>query len=145
MKTTLLALTLLTFVTPYRALAQPTAAKTPSTIVAGKVVWGSKIPEEQRKLNSTAAMYIFAKRGEGGPPVAVKRIAQPISIPYTFTLTTDDVMIAGSETKGSMKVIARISQSGAAMPVSKGDIEGATSKPVLSGAKDIELQLNTVK
>lgn len=117
----------------------------PGTIVSGKVTWGSKITEEQKKLKPGAVLYIFAKEGPQGPPLAVKRVAQPFSFPYPFVLTNDDVMMKGMKPGKFMKITARISQTGAAMPVAVGDIEGVTPKPVKNGAKDVSVQLDSIK
>ncbi len=121
------------------------SAASSEAIVEGKVAWGSKITEEQKKLKPGAVMYIFAKEGPQGPPLVVKRIAQPFSMPYTFSLTTEDMMIKGVKAPLVVKVTARISQSGSAMPVSPGDIEGVTPKPVKRGAKGVSVELNTIK
>ena len=124
------------------AVAAPESAK-----VAGKVKWGSKITETQKKLGSSAVLYIFARKAleAKGPPLAVKRIAQPFSLPTEFTLSGEDAMMPGMPFEGALKITARISQSGSVMPVSPGDIEGSTKKDVKPGAKGLEVELDSVK
>jgi hypothetical protein len=123
------------------------AAPGVSGTVSGKVTWSKKITEEQRKLPASAVLYIFARKaGEAkGPPMAVRRIPQPITLPVEFSLSAADSMMPGTPFEGPMQITARISKSGAVIPVQPGDIEGSTQKPIKTGTQNINVELADVK
>ena len=75
------------------------------------------------KLPANASLFVFVRSPDGGPPLAAKR--SPVSLPQDVELSASDSMIAGRAiTPGqSVSVIARISASGSALPVS-GDLYG---------------------
>lgn len=104
--------------------------------------------ELQKTLQDSAALYVIARRpGEpSGPPLAVKRFAGPLKFPVDFTLTASDVMLQGLSFDGNVAVSARVSQSGAAMPVNPGDIEGFAQAPFVPvGTSGVEVALTQVR
>ena len=70
-----------------------------------------------------ATLFIIARRGEGGPPLAVVRRAA--ALPVRVSLTDADAMLPGVSlaSGGPLKVIARISRSGQPSAAS-GDLFG---------------------
>ena len=103
----------------------------------------------EKKLTKTGVLYIFAKQAgpdsgpnDRTPPVAVIRVPNP-TFPQAFVITQKNVMIAGSEFKGPLHVIARYSPSGDALNKS-GAIEGLDGKfPSTDlGNKNLNIELN---
>jgi cytochrome c-type biogenesis protein CcmH len=88
-----------------------------------------------------AALFIVARSGEGGPPLAVKRIVSP-TLPFHFRLTQDDVMMQGRQFQGEVTVTARLDVDGGAGPASSGDLQGGTSAPVPVGGPPITVVIN---
>lgn len=104
--------------------------------------------ELQKQLKPTAALYLIARRpGEiTGPPLAVVKFGQPLLFPVDFSLSAKDMMMPGQTFEGNLVIMARVSQSGAAIPVNAGDVEGFMSAPYVPvGAKDVEIQLDQVR
>src|SRR5579872_2288281 len=98
-------------------------------------------PQLQAKIAPSAALFIIA-RPEGmqfGPPLAVKRLAQPFSFPLEFSISAQDAMMPNAQFSGKITVSARIAQSGAAVPASPGDIEGAAPAAVEPGKSKVEI------
>ena len=85
----------------------------------------------------------IARKSEGGPPAAVKRIADP-KFPLAFELGPQDSMVPGIEFTGPLSLKARLSRSGDAMPRA-GDIEGFHPDPVEPGQSGIEILLAQVR
>ena len=90
-------------------------------------------------------VFIFARAaGGGGMPLAIvqKRVAD---LPATFTLDDSQAMSPAARLSGAERVVitARVSKSGQAIP-QPGDLEGA-SAPVAPGARDIAIEIATVR
>jgi hypothetical protein len=128
-------------------VACPTMARTAKSTAAirGTVQISAEL---KNNIAPTAALYIIARpNGQTtGAPVAVKRYVAPFKFPIHFELTDKDAMIPNTPFKGSFTIVARISQTGSAMPATTGDLE--TSKPlnnVKPGKKPIKLVLDQLK
>ena len=115
--------------------------------VSGTVDWGGQIPKAQRKLAPSAILYIFAKKPGTAhqPPMAVVRFTQPLKFPIKFSLSGQNAMVPGMAFEGPMLITARIAQNGGVMPVTPGDIEGTSKKPLNVGTSDAVIRLDTVK
>lgn len=85
-------------------------------------------------------LYIFAKRFGGGMPMplAVQKIVSP-KFPVKFVLDESKKMVPNMPFKGPFVIVARISPSGGA--TDKSGVEAKTSKPILLGAKNIQLTI----
>ena len=113
--------------------------------ISGKV---ELAPGVEAKLAPTAVLYIIARdaSANAGPPIAVKRITQPLQFPVSFELTAADAMIPNTPFEGEMALTARVSQRGSAGPATSGDIEGAARKnPVEVGDDSVSIELNQVR
>ena len=88
-----------------------------------------------------AVLFIIARRGEGGPPLAVKRI-MGARFPLDFTLGPDDRMIQQMPFMGPLTVTARIDGDGNAMSRNPGDLQGAVPEPVATGTTGIDLVID---
>jgi cytochrome c-type biogenesis protein CcmH len=86
-----------------------------------------------------AVLFVIAKRGAGGPPVAVKRM-EPV-FPAKFVLTPSDNMIADGFVADDLQIIARLDVDGAAGPKGAGDREGTAQ---VSG-KNRQVSITIVK
>jgi cytochrome c-type biogenesis protein CcmH len=102
-----------------------------SAVIAGEV---RLAPGLAARMPPGAALFLIARRGPG-PPVAVKRVADP-RFPLAFTLGQADVM-GGSAFEGELEVLARLKMDGQAGPLAAGDLEGRTSAPVRVGTRDL--------
>jgi len=87
----------------------------------------------QQKAATASSLFVFVRSGEGGPPLAVKRL-NANALPTTVTLSDANVMMQGATLSGktNLSVTARLSMSGE--PIAQpGDIEGSaqwTGEPV---------------
>ncbi len=121
------------------------AALAASGCFSGKATLSGSVQLDEAlkgRVEPTAVLYVVARPVDGAnpPPLAVKRIPQPISFPYRFTLTDADVMIPGTPFKGRVSVSARIAQSGSAVPALAGDLESSAAPLRV----DLELRTSAV-
>ena len=96
-------------------------------------------------MKPTDVLFVIVRRPTGQPrPIAAKRIDGP-KFPVQFEITTDDVMVKGSELKGMVDVIARLDRDGQAGQAQPGDMEGRYDKnPTLPGGKDVNITIDKV-
>lgn len=103
----------------------------------------------EKKITKNGVLFIFAKQAgpdsgpnDRTPPVAVIKVDRP-TFPQAFVITQKNVMIAGSDFKGPLHVIARYSPSGDALNKA-GAIEGMDPKfPSTDlGNKNLNIELN---
>lgn len=92
------------------------------------------------KMPMKGSLFLFAKAegATGEPPVAVKKIESP-RFPLEFSLGPKDVMIPGTELKGPLQIVARLSPSGNALDT-KGVIEGDVRGQL--GSKNLKIKLS---
>jgi len=101
-------------------------------------------PELADAAPSGAFLFVIARRGGGGPPLAVKRIPDP-TFPFSFTLGPADRMIQQMPFEGPITLSARLDSDGDAISRAPGDLMGAaTGGPVAPGATGIRIVLDTV-
>jgi cytochrome c-type biogenesis protein CcmH len=101
------------------------AAAAPATPITGSIQLSIDIASSLAgKVAQGATLFVIARRGEGGPPLAVVRRAAG-TWPLRVTLTDADAMLPGVSlaSGGALKVIARVSGSGQPVAVS-GDLFG---------------------
>jgi hypothetical protein len=80
-------------------------------------------PEFAGGPRRTRCCFIIARHG-AGPPLAVKRIAEP-KFPFEFSIGPDDRMIKSMPFAGPIELTARIDGDGNATSRSPGDVMGA--------------------
>jgi len=92
---------------------------------AGKVLAGTVriAPDLAGKIGRGDVLYVIARRGPG-PPLAVKRIADP-AFPVSFRLSREDMVMASGPFEGEVSVVARVKKGGSAGPAQSGDLEGS--------------------
>lgn len=120
--------------------AQPGGPAPPPAATAGggEAVTGTITLGEgfDRKVPVGAILFLIARSAQGGgPPLAVKRIADP-KFPLDFSLGPDDRMIQQLPFVGPLQLSARLDADGNAMTRAPGDLQGqadATAQPGDSG------------
>lgn len=101
-------------------------------------------PALAARLSPGDVLFVLARQGEGGPPLAVKRFPRP-TFPLRYTLSAEDVMLAGVPFAGEVRVVALIKKGGAAGPPGPGDLEGTRSSgPVKVGASGVDITIDRV-
>ena len=113
----------------------------------GSVISGTLTvdPKLAWKISPSDVLFIIAKRtdGAGGPPVAVARYSD-LKFPFKYSLSQDNVMMAGGTFEGKLNVSARVSKSGEAMG-QMGDLSGVyPGNPVSVGESGIDFAINAV-
>lgn len=97
----------------------------------------------QPRIGDQATVYLIARAGESGPPLAAARVAMG---PFPLRFSLDDSMAMNPANTLSnhqeVVVIARISASGNPLP-QPGDLEGRVTG-VAVGAKDVKLVIDRV-
>ena len=106
-------------------------APDPAAVIAGQVRLGAGL---EGLVRPAAALFLIARRGPG-PPVAVKRIADP-RFPLAFTLSQADAM-AGGAFEGELELVARLKMDGRAGPLAAEDLEGRAPGAVRVGTRDV--------
>lgn len=90
-----------------------------------------------------AVLFVIARRGEGGPPLAVERIADPV-FPLAFSIGPEDRMIASMPFAGPLQLSARLDADGDAMTRQPGDLQGAAASPAQPGDTGVAIVLDEV-
>jgi cytochrome c-type biogenesis protein CcmH len=83
------------------------------------------------KVQPTDTVYIIARKGPGGPPLAVKRVTPP-AFPLTYELTEKDVMMGGPF-DGEVELTVRVDKDGDAMSKNPGDLFGKSAAAIKVG------------
>lgn len=96
------------------------------------------------KMTGSGTLFIIArpKGQEAGPPLAVKRIEDPI-LPIGFQMSQANVMIPTNRFEGEITLTAKWSQSGTPMQDTDGDLNGKMIEAIAVGTKDLKLVLDT--
>jgi hypothetical protein len=89
-------------------------------------------------LKPGGVLFVIAKEAGKPMPVAVLRIPDP-KLPYSFTLSAKNAMVAGTPFTGPFLITARYSPTGDAMD--KSGPEGSAGAPVAAGKSDVKIEL----
>lgn len=98
-------------------------------------------PALRDKARGKPVLFLIARKGGGGPPLAVVRVANP-RFPLAFEISKRNVMIPGVPFEGVVTLSARLDADGSAGPVSGGDMEGRTVQPVRVGQKNVRIVID---
>ncbi|MEE2901803.1 MAG: zinc ribbon domain-containing protein [Myxococcota bacterium] len=129
---------------PSNPANSPTA---PVAVDATKSVSGSieMDPALARSVDTNGVLYVIARNAgmpTQGPPLAVKKFAQP-KFPLTFTLSGSDVMMAGMPFVGPFDLYVRLDRDGNAMTRGPNDlVHSAPSSNIKVGDQSIQIQLD---
>lgn len=121
---------------PVMSTTRPTPAPVFAPMEGGGTLAGTitMAPELKGRLNGSETLYIMARRGMGGAPLAVKRMRQ-LQFPISYTLTGEDQMVQGTPFTGEVIIIARIDRDGNAGPPQAGDMEGIVPKAMIGNTQ----------
>ena len=95
------------------------------------------------RIPAGATLFLIARGGTPGPPLAVQRIASP-RFPMEFSIGPEDRMIAGIPFSGPLRVTARIDSDGNATTRSPGDLQGAVVGTVDPGDRGVSLVIDEI-
>jgi cytochrome c-type biogenesis protein CcmH len=99
--------------------------------------------ELEGRVPSGAVLFLIARTGAGGPPTAVRRIADP-SFPLEFEIGPRDRMIEAMPFEGPFQLTARVDADRNAMTRNPGDLQGEATGSFAPGAEDIEIVIDEV-
>ncbi|HWH77217.1 MAG TPA: tetratricopeptide repeat protein, partial [Candidatus Binatus sp.] len=119
------------------------AAAASSQSISGKITIDQKLKD---KIDPQATLFIIARPagGPGGPPLAVKRIANP-SFPLDYSLSQDNVMMQGTPFTGKINILVRLDKDGNPTTRTPGDLSGEYKKnPADVGAKNADIVIDQV-
>ncbi len=100
-------------------------------------------PELEDRVPAGAILFLIARRGEGGPPLAVRRVVEP-RFPLEFSIGPEDRMIEQMPFVGPLLLSARIDTDGNAMTRQPGDLQGAAPGSYEPGASDVAIVVDEV-
>jgi cytochrome c-type biogenesis protein CcmH len=100
-------------------------------------------PELADRIPAGAILFLIARRGESGPPLAVQRIAEP-KLPLDFSIGPDDRMIQQMPFAGPLRLSARLDADGNAMTRLPGDLQGSAASEVEPGASGVAIVIDQV-
>jgi hypothetical protein len=124
------------------AAAAPPAAATGATSAA---IEGTLelVPDLVGRVPPGAVLYVIAKTAQGGPPIAVVRVANP-SFPMRFSIGPDDRMNQSMPFAGELLITVHVDADGNAMTRNPGDLRGATETPNAPGDRGVRLLIDEV-
>ena len=124
---------------PSRAEGSATSSAASAAQIEGRI----ELPDELADRLDTAVLFVIARpQGvQGGPPLAVLRIADP-KFPLDFSIGPDNVMIPSMRFEGAISLSARLDADGNAMTRGAGDILSQVEEPLSPGTTGIKLLLN---
>jgi cytochrome c-type biogenesis protein CcmH len=113
-----------------------------STPASGQSISGkiSVDPKIKGQLDSKATLFIIARPAGagGGPPLAVKKIAQPI-FPFSYSISAENVMIQGTPFTGKVNLTVRLDKDGNPTTRTPGDLIGNHREPVEVGSENVDI------
>jgi cytochrome c-type biogenesis protein CcmH len=108
--------------------------------VSGKI---SLDPKFKGELDSKATLFIIARPAgaPGGPPLAVKKIDQPV-FPLSYFIGAENVMMQGTPFTGKIDLTVRLDKDGNPTTRTPGDLIGEYKKPVDIGSKNVDIVID---
>lgn len=120
------------------AAQQPAQTQGAGDVISGMIEIASDL---QAKARGKPVLFLIARKGGGGPPLAVVRVANP-RFPLAFEISKRNVMIPGVPFEGMVSLSARLDADGSAGPAGAGDLEGRTAQPVRVGEKNVRIVID---
>ncbi len=103
----------------------------------------SVAPDLAGRLPPGGVLFVIARPGAAGPPLAVKRVPSP-SFPLSFSLGPEDRMIRTLPFSGELQLTARLDADGDASSRGPGDLQGRATGAHAPGASGVEIVLDEV-
>jgi len=100
-------------------------------------------PELAGRVPGGGVLFLIARSGGGGPPLAVVRVADP-SFPLTFEIGPGNRMIPSIPFAGELTLTARLDQDGDAASRAPGDLQGSALGAHAPGATGVTITLSEV-
>jgi cytochrome c-type biogenesis protein CcmH len=129
------------FPPPSSNAGQVSAPTSPASrqAVSGKITLDPKVKLTNRK----ATLFIIARpAGAGaGPPLAVKKIDQPV-FPLSYVIGAENVMMQGTPFTGKINLTVRLDSDGNPTTRTAGDLVGHYQEPVDVGAKNVDIVID---
>jgi cytochrome c-type biogenesis protein CcmH len=118
-------------------------AEGPQLIDENAVITGTVKIKEGLIPKGTGTLFIITRlKGEGGgPPLAVKRVEDPV-FPIGFQMSQANVMIKGNRFRGEVTLTAKWSRQGSPMVVASGDLSTTSRRDVMVGTRELEIILD---
>lgn len=120
------------------AARQPAQTQGAEEVISGVI---EVAPALRAKAEGKPVLFLIARKGGGGPPLAVVRVANP-RFPLAFEISKRNVMIPGVSFEGVVTLSARLDADGSAGPAGAGDLEGRTAQSVLVGEKNVRIVID---
>jgi hypothetical protein len=95
------------------------------------------------RVDSGGVLFLIARAGSAGPPLAVQRVAQP-SFPLEFALGPEHRMIQTLPFAGELVLTARLDSDGDAGSRTPGDLQGRAAGVHAPGASGVVILLDEV-
>jgi len=95
------------------------------------------------RVPSGGVLFLIARSGGGGPPLAVVRVAEP-SFPLSFEIGPENRMIPTIPFAGELQLSARLDQDGDAASRAPGDLQGVAEGAHAPGATGVTITLSEV-
>jgi hypothetical protein len=123
---------------PSRAEGSAVSIATSARPIEGRV----ELPDEAAGRPDSGVLFVIARpQGvQGGPPLAVLRIADP-RFPLEFSIGPDNVMIPSMRFEGAISLSARLDADGNAMTRGTEDISSQVEEPLSPGTTGVKLLL----
>jgi len=106
--------------------------------VRGRVVLD---PSLAGRVPPHATLFVIARRGNAGPPLAVKRVPDA-ALPYTFEIGPDDRMIRQMPFAVPSQLSARLFADGNATTRTPGDLQGSARAAANPGDANVEIVID---
>jgi len=120
------------------AAQRPAQTQRAEDVISGVIEVG---PVLRAKAAGKPVLFLIARKGGGGPPLAVVRVANP-RFPQAFEISKRNVMIPGVPFEGMVSLSARLDADGSAGPAGAGDLEGRTARPVRVGQRNVRIVID---
>ena len=112
----------------------------PAGPIRGTVTLSAELAD---RVPPGAVLFLIARHGTSGPPVAVRRIRSP-EFPLDFAIGPDDRMIEAMPFVGPLRLSARIDADANATTRSPGDLRGAAEGTFHPGAEGVSVVVDEV-
>jgi hypothetical protein len=111
-----------------------------SDAAGGAPIRGSVVAGDGVAASGEGVLFVIARNGPGGPPLAVKRL--PVGpFPLAFEVGASDVMMAGRPFAGPITLTARVDRDGDPLTHTPDEPSAELAAPVEPGAEGVELRL----
>jgi len=123
---------------PSRAEGSAVASRTDGPAIEGRIELAAELARP-----AAGVLFVIARPqgSQGGPPLAVLRIADP-EFPLEFRIGPENVMIPSMRFEGAISLSARLDADGNAMTRGSGDISSQVQEPLAPGASGVTLILD---